>query len=201
MSKSSISIIPQNAGGKSIHFDVVTSMGLRSSKKITKAPVTKGSPITDNIVNMGTPITLECQVTDTPLVSYEGNMISSDNAESRIHSAYSVIKALDENNTVCTIVNKFDTYYNMVLEEKEPIILPSNSVGFRLKFVPMRYVGEQRITLVTNLATKKAKDAEATKQGGGGKKEVDSKYILLDTIGDAGSNFSALVPTTGGTTP
>ncbi len=162
---------------------------------MTKEVMTKGVNLTDHITERNGVIVMECKVTNTPLVTYEGNLISSQNADTRIHSAYAVIKNLWKKSTACSIVHKFDTHYDMVLTEQKPIILPSNSVGFRLKFEEARFVDEKRISLVTNMSAKKAKDARAAKQkeSGDGKAGVtEFEYIAWKALKDTGIQASNL---------
>ncbi len=144
---------------------------------MTKSKMSKGVNVTDHQSENNNVIVLECEVTTTPLVTYENNLITSDDRESRTHTAYSVIKNLWKRGELCTIVHKFDTHYNMVLLEPTPVIHPSNKIGFRLKFEEARFVGEKRITLVQNMDALKKKDSngENNTGDGEGKKELTEK--------------------------
>ncbi len=126
---------------------------------------------------------------------YEDNVITSNSLETRTQAAYLVLKNLFENETVCNIVHKFDTRPSYVLAEYTPIILPSNAIGFKLRFEPIRYVYEKRVTLVQNMSKKKVLDASADKQKKGSKSELKaeeiSPYILPNFLfNDLPAQFS-----------
>lgn len=179
--KSSVYIIPSSGGG-TIHFDVVKEIGLSRTKTITKNKISDGSFITDHISETEDIITMECSVTDSPLVLYDGNIITAPDNDTRSQAAYLVMKDLFEKSTMCNIVHRFDTRNSFVLTSYEPIILPSKSIGFRLKFEAVKYASEQRIGVVShaNMSTAKASDSASPKNSKGDKTDVTENKSLVN---------------------
>ena len=188
MAKSSIYILPSEGGGL-IHFDVVSEIGLPRVKTITKNPISRGNYISDHISEREESITLECGVTDSPIQLYEGNLITSSSSETRSQAAYILVKSLYENEVKLTLVHKFDARPNMVLIEFTPIILPSNAIGFRLRFESVRYAHERRVLVTENMTPAKAALAASGSSEDGGTEETDpevegslTRQFLIDYL-------------------
>lgn len=184
MAKSSIHIIPDVTGNEtndspSITFDVVTSFTPQRSRTVTKSPVSKGSFISELLSNQGGRVILEAYVSNNPVIITPQNLIDSTKADVRTKAAYLALDKLYKSNNTVTIVYDYDTLNSYFLTNFEPIIMPSDSIGFRLEFDEVRFVSEKRVQLIVNMSDIKAKDsAVPANKGTTTKKEVNDLATL-----------------------
>jgi hypothetical protein len=166
-----IYIIPDVTGKEtyespSISFDVVTAFAPTRSRTVTELPISTGEFISEFLSNKSGKLSIEAYVSNNPIFINKNNLISSTNTEGRDTAAYIALDALYKSENTVTIRYKYDTLNSYFLTDFEPILMPSDAIGFRLEFSEVRFATEKRVQLSLNMSDTKTKEA-AKKQNAG----------------------------------
>lgn len=166
-----IYIIPDVTGKEtyespSISFDVVTAFAPTRSRTVTELPISTGEFISEFLSNKSGKLSIEAYVSNNPIFINKSNLISSTNTEGRDTAAYIALDALYKSENTVTIRYKYDTLNSYFLTDFEPILMPSDAIGFRLEFSEVRFATEKRVQLSLNMSDTKTKEA-AKKQNAG----------------------------------
>jgi len=205
MAKSSIFIIPEASArddgtSPSISFDAVTSFTPSKGRTLTKSPISTGSFVSEILSEKGGRVSLEAYVANNPVIIDQNNLIDTEDADTRSQAAYLALDNLYNSKDTVTIQYKFDKNLNSyLLSNFEPILLPSDTIGFRLDFEEVRFADEKRIQLILNMSDEKAKEAGKKQDGGLAGKQVatdNEGSLFLNTLSDIGVSLS---DNTGGT--
>ena len=198
MAKSSIFIIPEVTGvetlsdSPSVSFDAVTNFSPTKSRNISKSPITEGSFISEILSDNGGKVEMEAYVANNPIVINPNNLIATNNPEGRAQAAYLALDKIYNSKNTVTIVHRFDSLNSYMLKSFTPIIMPSDSIGFRLQFEEVRFASEQRVQLILNMSDDKTKEASKFKNGGLQPKSEassseESKYKTINVLQEGAS--------------
>ena len=209
MAKSSIHIIPNASeketlsGSPNVSFDAVTSFSPTRKRTITNSPISNGSFISEYLSDKGGKVVLEAYVSNNPIILYQENLVDKGtDPDGRAKAAYLALDTLYKSKDTVTIVHRYDTLESYFLTSFEPILMPSDTIGFRLEFDEVRFATEQRVILALYMSDEKTKEAVHSQNGGQGNKELASdtdqglfETYLPTTVGVGGD----VVTTIGGT--
>lgn len=167
-----------------LSFDAVKRFVPKRSRIISSSPISTGSFVSEILSEKGGTISLEGYVSDNPVIIYEDNVIDSTSGDTRAHAAYTALKKLYESADTVTIQYKLDpSLDNYILTSYEPILMPSNSIGFRLEFQEVRFAEEQTVNLAINMSTEKQKEASTGETSSNVSKEqvtdADSRDVTM----------------------
>ena len=191
MAKSSIFIIPDASKvdtGKSqaISFDAVTSFTPSKSRTITKSPISTdnngiaGGFVSEILSEKGGRISIEAYVANNPIILDQDNLISTKDAETRSQAAYLALTKLYDSRDTVTIQYRFDKNLNSyLLTHFEPMLMPSDTIGFRLEFEEVRFADEKRVQLVLNMSPPLTEAANGKTNAGGSKTPASPKESTL----------------------
>lgn len=196
MANNTIFIIPDVTGAEtfsspSISFDIVTAFTPTRSRVITELPISTGSFISEFLRNKSGKLTLEGYVSNNPVFINTQNLISSNNSEGRAVAAFIALDSLYNSENTVTIRYKYETLNSYFLTSFEPIIMPSDSIGFRLEFSEVRFATEKRVKLAINMSPDKAKDAGKKQSAGTGSAEnaEEETSLLIKNFKEFGKNM------------
>ena len=180
MAKSSIFIIPDVtrgetlSGSPSVSFDAVTNFSPTRGRNITKSPVSGGSFISEYLSDNGGKVVMEAYVSNNPVIINQNNLINSNDPDGRAQAAYLALDTLYKSKDTVTIKYRFDSLNSYFLTNFEPILMPSDTIGFRLEFDEVRFASEQRVALIVNMSDEKAREAGKEQNTAFNAKEVAS---------------------------
>jgi len=164
MAKSSIFIIPDaqtvdEGTSPSISFDAVKSFSPSQSRSITNSPISTeeggrtGGFVSEILSEKGGRVSIEAYVANNPVIIDSNNIISTQDSETRSQAAYLALKNLYDSKDTVTLQYRFDKNLNSYLLTKfEPMLMPSDTIGFRLEFQEVRFADEKRVQLVQNMS-------------------------------------------------
>lgn len=165
MAKSEIFIVPDATqketltDSPSISFDAVTNFSPTKTRTITNSPISEGSFISEYLSDKGGKIIMEAYVSNNPIIINENNLINSNDPDGRAKAGYLALDKLYNSKDTVTIVYRYDSLNSYFLTSFEPIVMPSDTIGFRLEFDEVRFASEQRVALIVNMSDEKAKEA------------------------------------------
>jgi hypothetical protein len=171
MARSSIHIIEDVTGSEtiaspSITFDVVTAFSPTKSRAVTNSPVSTGTIVSEILADKGGRVAMEAYVSNNPIVINPLNIIDTENSDVRTQAAYVVLDKLYKSKNTVTLVYKFDSLTSYMLTSFEPIMMPSDTIGFRLQFEEVRFAVESQLQLVENMSIPLARSASTATNGG-----------------------------------
>ena len=206
MAKSSIFIIPEASArddgtSPSISFDAVTSFTPSKGRTLTKSPISTGSFVSEILSEKGGRVSLEAYVANNPVIIDQNNLIDTEDADTRSQAAYLALDNLYNAKDTVTIQYKFDKNLNSyILTKFEPMLMPSDIIGFRLEFQEVRFADEKRVQLVQNMSpTLTQAAAKNVVSGLAGKIIAGAKELGIaeKSAALAGELISTLTPSTG----
>lgn len=213
MAKSSIFIIPDaqtvdEGSVPSISFDAVKSFSPSQSRSITNSPISTeeggrtGGFVSEILSEKGGRVSIEAYVANNPVIIDSNNIISTKDSETRSQAAYLALKNLYDSKDTVTLQYRFDKNLNSYLLTKfEPMLMPSDTIGFRLEFQEVRFADEKRVQLVQNMSPPLTKAAAKNTVSGIVGKVVASiadSGVLQKTGALADEVASTIFPPTGG---
>lgn len=178
VSKSSILIIPDAtkkesaSGSPRVSFDAVSSFSPSRSRTISKSPISTGGFISEYQSDKGGKVSLEAYVSNNPIIVDQENLVDQmNNSDDRARGAYLALDKLYKSQDTVTIVHRFDSLNSYYLTSFEPILMPSDAIGFRLEFEEVRFATEKRVTLAIYMSDELAKGAGVEQNRGLNSKE------------------------------
>lgn len=167
-----------DANGKatpSLSFDCVTEFKPSFKADITQFAVSDKSTISNNRAKKNTTFSVVGRVSIAPLIEYENSLISSYSNSGRPQAAYDIIKGWHDNSTTLTLVWQYDVYTDVQIKDFEPVVNNTYTLEFNITFEQVRRASYQRVSLVQDMSTSKAKDAATETQGSDSKTELNTE--------------------------
>jgi len=138
---------------------------------VTEHPVETGESFSDHVQEQNARFTVSGIFSDIPLNAYNGDSLPQLN---RMKAAYDFLRSLRKAGTKFTLVSKYDTYPNCVIESLD---IPSDTEGvvtlrFDLSIVQIRTANVTSVNIVQTDNVADFKKDDATKANNSGKKNT-----------------------------
>lgn len=181
----------KNAGvevvGSKFFTDSTISISHSFQNSVTEHPVEQGVSFSDHVQIKNNRFTVSGVFGDFSLNRYAGDNLTF--GIGRVQEAYDFLKKLRDNKTTFTLVSKYDTYPNCVIESLElPIDAQStSSLYFNIGVVQIRTAKTELVNLVKIENVVESKKDDASGQSNGGKKSnAPAGSSTLDDLLGAG---------------
>lgn len=149
-----------------IELDAVIDETHEWTAEATSNPVETGAPVTDHVIEHSDKLTLNCFITDTPLIASENLQGEQDGSEEqKTQQIFNLLNDLIKSRQPVTVYTRFKNYENMVLTSVN--ITRNSSTGealeFKCDFLHIRKVETQTVDVPAGISAK----ADSKKDSGG----------------------------------
>jgi hypothetical protein len=194
--------------GEKYFADCTVSISHDFSNTVTEHPVETGVSFSDHIQLKNNRFTVSGIFGQYGLNDYQADTLSR--GLDRIQQAYKFLRRLRDERLTFTLVSKYETYYDCVVESLNlPVSAESsNSLYFDMQVVQIRTASTESINLVktSNVVANKKDAASSTTNGGKTIKAflvraVDSGASIPEALNNFYDSFAGKSPTDAGGNP
>lgn len=180
--------------GEKYFTDCTVSISHNFSNSVTEHPVETGIAFSDHIQVQNNKFTVSGIFGQYGLNGYQADTLSR--GLERIQQAYKFLRRLRDERLTFTLVSKYETYTDCVIESLNiPVsVESSNSLYFDMNVVQIRKANAESVNLVVNPRTvSDAKKDSAAITANGGKLGSSSLYKGAELVGDVGMDTISAV--------
>lgn len=169
--------------GSKYFTDCTVDIQHEFSNSVTEHPVETGVSFSDHIQLKNNRFTVNGVFSEIPLAGYQGDTLP---IEKRVPAAYDFLKRLRDDRLKFTLVSKYESYPDCVIESLSIPVGADNSASlfFTISVVQIRTADVSLVNIVQAEKVREDKKDDASKTSEGGKKNPDDKgtTVLLDFV-------------------
>lgn len=169
--------------GSKYFTDCTVDIQHEFSNSVTQHPVETGVSFSDHVQVNNNRFTVNGVFSEMPLAGYQGDTLS---LEKRIPAAYDFLKRLRDERLRFTLVSKYESYPDCVIEN---LSIPvgadnSSSLFFTISVVQIRTAEVSLVNIIQAEKVREDKKDDAASQSEAGKKNPDDKgnTVFLDFV-------------------
>lgn len=171
----------EGVAGSKYFTDCTVDIQHEFANSVTEHPVETGESFSDHVQRRNNRFTVNGVFSEIPLRGYQGDTLP---VQERVAAAYEFLKRLRDERLKFTLVSKYESYPDCVVEN---LSIPttaenSSSLFFTLSVVQIRTAKTTLVNIVQVDNVREDKKDDASKTGNDGKKNTDGKgnTLLLD---------------------
>lgn len=192
-----------------IELDATLDENHSWSAEVTQNPVEEGAPVSDHIIEQADKLSLNCFVTDTPLVASDtvSGTVNGVSVGNRTQGVFDLLYDLIKRKELVTVYTKYKVYPDMAISD---ISVPraagvGEAIEFRVEFIHVRKVATQLVDVPKGISPKKTAKANKAianktepKKDAGKQQATDKTSTITETSSVAGRTLDALLKTVKG---